>query len=81
MDDSKMENKPFVGVASIGTSVGLSWKFRVAKIVSIFTVEAPTIAGTLEIIEKTDSEQNPGSESVLRAKALYILYMCITCDM
>jgi hypothetical protein len=31
-DGSKMENKPFVGFASIDMSDGISWKFRIAKI-------------------------------------------------
>jgi hypothetical protein len=42
-----MENKPFVGFTSIDISEGISWKFRIAKIVSIFTVEALAICETL----------------------------------
>jgi hypothetical protein len=69
MDDSKMENKPFVGFASVDISDGISWKLRTAKIVSTFTVEALAIGETLEIIKKIYSEQNfvifLDSESVL----------------
>jgi hypothetical protein len=70
MDGSKIENKPFIGFASIDISDGTSWKFRIAKIASTFTAEALAIGETLEIIEKIDSEQNfmifLDSESVLK---------------
>jgi hypothetical protein len=39
-DGSKMENKPFIEFASIDISYSISWKFRIAKIVSTFTAEA-----------------------------------------
>jgi ribonuclease HI len=65
-----MENKQFVGFAVIDIRGGISWKFRVAKIASTFTAEALAICETLEIIEKTDSEQNfvifSDSESILK---------------
>jgi hypothetical protein len=57
MDSSKIENKPFVGLALIDISDGISWKFGIAKIASTFTVESSAIGETLEIIEKIDSEQ------------------------
>jgi hypothetical protein len=57
-DGSKMENKPFVGFASIDINDGRSWKFRIAKIASTFTAKALAIGETLEIIDKIDSEQN-----------------------
>jgi hypothetical protein len=47
-----MLNKPFVGFASIDISDGISWKFRIAKIASTFTAQAPAVGETLEIIEK-----------------------------
>jgi hypothetical protein len=50
--DSKMEDKPFVGSASIDIKDGRSMKFRISEIASIFTAEALAIAETLEIIEK-----------------------------
>jgi hypothetical protein len=53
-----MENKPFVGFASISVSDGISWKFRIAKITSTFTTGALAIGETLEIIYKIHSEQN-----------------------
>jgi hypothetical protein len=69
-DGSRMENKPFVGFASIDINDDISWKFRIAKIGSTFTAEALAIGDTLEIIEKIDSEQNfvifSDSESVLK---------------
>jgi hypothetical protein len=37
---SKMENKPFVGFASIGVSDDITWKFRIAMIPSTFKAEA-----------------------------------------
>jgi hypothetical protein len=54
-DGSKMENKPFTGLAAINISDGVSWKFRMAKIASTFTAEALSIDETLEI-EKIDSD-------------------------
>jgi hypothetical protein len=57
-DGSKMENKPIAGFASIDISDGISWKFRISKIPSTLTTEALAIGEILEIIEKTDSEQN-----------------------
>jgi hypothetical protein len=51
-DGSKMENKPFVGLASIDINDGHTSKFRIAKIASTFTAEALAISETLEIIEK-----------------------------
>jgi hypothetical protein len=54
----KMENKPFVGFASIDINDGHSRKFRIAKITSTFMVEALAIGETLEIFDKIDSEQN-----------------------
>jgi hypothetical protein len=57
-DGSKMENKTFVGFASIEMSDGISWKFGIAKIASTFTAEALATGETLEIIEKIDLEQN-----------------------
>jgi ribonuclease HI len=70
MDGSKTENKPFIGFAAIDISDGISCKFRIAKIVSTFTAEALAIGETLEIIVKTESEQNfvflSDSESVLK---------------
>jgi hypothetical protein len=53
-----MENKPFVGFASIDINDGRGRKFRIAKIASTFTAEALAIGETLEIIEKIGSEQN-----------------------
>jgi hypothetical protein len=61
-----MENKPFVGLASID----IYRKFRRAKIASTFIAEALAISETLEIIDKIDSEQNfvilSDSESALK---------------
>jgi hypothetical protein len=51
-DSSKMEEKPFVGFASIDIEHGCSTKFRISKIASTFTAEALAIGETLEIIEK-----------------------------
>jgi hypothetical protein len=51
-----MEDKPFVGSASIRD--GRSMKFRICKIAPTFTAEALAIGETLEVIEKVDSEQN-----------------------
>jgi hypothetical protein len=34
---SKMENKAFTGFTSIDINYGISWKFRISKIASIFT--------------------------------------------
>jgi hypothetical protein len=69
-DDSKTENKPFVGFTSIFVSDGISWKFRIAKIESTFTAEELAIGEILEIIGKIHSEQNfvnfSDSESVLK---------------
>jgi hypothetical protein len=42
----------------IDISDGISWKFRIAKIASTFTVVALAICETLEIIDQIDSEQN-----------------------
>jgi hypothetical protein len=53
-----MENKSFVGFASIDTNYGRSSNFRIAKLASTFTAEALAIGETLEIIDKIDSEQN-----------------------
>jgi hypothetical protein len=65
-----MENKPFVGFASIDISDGISWKLRIAKTASTFTADALAIGETLEIVGKIDSEQNlvtfSDSESVLK---------------
>jgi hypothetical protein len=55
---SKMENKPFVGLASIDINDGHSRKFRIAELPSTCTAEALAIGETLEIIEKIDSEKN-----------------------
>jgi hypothetical protein len=55
---SKTENKPFIGLAPIDISDGISWKFKIVKIAATLKVEALTIGETLEIIEKMDSEQN-----------------------
>jgi hypothetical protein len=57
-DGSKMEGRPFVGFTSIDIKDGCSRKFRIAKTASTFTAEALAIGKTLEITEKTDSEQN-----------------------
>jgi hypothetical protein len=51
-DDSKMENKSFEGFAAIDISDGISRKFRIATMASIFTAEALAIGETLEITEK-----------------------------
>jgi hypothetical protein len=53
-----MEDKSFVGFASINIKDGRSRKFRIPKIASTFTAEALAIGETLEIIEKIVSEQN-----------------------
>jgi hypothetical protein len=53
-----MEDKPFVGPASIDIKDGRSMTFWISKIASTFTAEALPIGETLEIIEKIDSEQN-----------------------
>jgi hypothetical protein len=70
MDGSKTENKTFIGLASMDICDGISWKFRIVKIVSALTAEALTIGETLEIIGKIDSEQNvmifTDSESMLK---------------
>jgi hypothetical protein len=58
MDGSKMEDKPFAGFMSTDIKDGHSRKFRIAKIASTFTAEALAIDKILEIIEKTDLEQN-----------------------
>jgi hypothetical protein len=58
LDNTNMENKSFVGSTLIDISDGISWKFRIAKIASTFTVEALAIGKTLEIIAKIDLEQN-----------------------
>jgi hypothetical protein len=42
MNGSKIENKPFVGFASVDISDCISWKF-IFKIASIFTAEAQAI--------------------------------------
>jgi hypothetical protein len=47
-----MEDKLFVGFASINIKDGRSRKFRIAKIASTFMAEALAIGETLEIIEK-----------------------------
>jgi hypothetical protein len=49
---SKMENKPLLGFALIDISDGISWKIRIAKIASTFTVVALAIGETPEIIKK-----------------------------
>jgi hypothetical protein len=51
-EGSRMENKPFVGFATIDISDGISWKFRITKLSSTFTEEALVIGETLEIIKK-----------------------------
>jgi hypothetical protein len=51
-DGSKMENKPFVGLASIDTNDGRSRKCGIAKLASKFTAEALAIGETLGIIKK-----------------------------
>jgi hypothetical protein len=51
-DGSEMENKPFVGFAAIDISDGISWKFRIAKIVSTFTAEALAIDKTQKSLKK-----------------------------
>jgi hypothetical protein len=70
MDGSKMENKPFVGFASIDISDGIREKSRITKIASTFTAEALATGETLEIIDRTDSKQNfvtfSDSQSVLK---------------
>jgi hypothetical protein len=48
-----MEDKPFVGFASIDISDAISRKCRISKIASTFTAEALAIAKTQEIIEKS----------------------------
>jgi hypothetical protein len=53
-----MEDKPFVGFASIDIKYGRSIKLWISKIASTFTAEALAIGETLEIIEKIDSGQN-----------------------
>jgi hypothetical protein len=58
MDSSKMENKPFVGFASVDISDVISWKFRIAIIVSTFTEEKLATGEILEIIDRTDLKQN-----------------------
>jgi hypothetical protein len=71
-DDSKLENKPFVGFAEtlVDISDGISWEFRIAKLASTFTAEPLAIGETLEIIEKIGWQQNfvnfSDSESVLK---------------
>jgi hypothetical protein len=50
-----MENRPFIGVASMAISDGIGWKLRIVKIASVFTAEALTIDESLKII---DLEQN-----------------------
>jgi hypothetical protein len=47
-----MEDKPFVGFASIDIKDGRSMKFWICKIGSTFTAETLAIGETLEIIEK-----------------------------
>jgi hypothetical protein len=46
-----MENKPFVGLASIDINDSRSRKFRIAKLASTFTAEALAIGERLEIID------------------------------
>jgi hypothetical protein len=53
MDGPKMENKPFIGFASIDTNDSISWKFRIAKLASTFTAGALAICETLEIKTRT----------------------------
>jgi hypothetical protein len=53
-----MENRLFLVFALINISYGISWKFRIAKIASTFTVVALAIGETLEIFDKIDLEQN-----------------------
>jgi hypothetical protein len=57
MGASIMENKSFVGFATIGIIDCISWKFRIAKIASTFTAEALAIIETLEFIEKIDKHR------------------------
>jgi hypothetical protein len=47
MDSSKLENKLFIGFASIYINDGHSRKFGIAKILSTFTAEALAIVETL----------------------------------
>jgi hypothetical protein len=47
-----MEDKPFVGFASIDISDAISRKFNISEIASTFTVEALAIAETLESFKK-----------------------------
>jgi hypothetical protein len=65
-----MENKSFVGFASIGIIDGLRWRLKKNKIASTFTAEALAIGESLYIMRKIDSEQNfmifPDWESVLK---------------
>jgi hypothetical protein len=69
-DGSQIQNKPSVGFASIDVSYRISWKFRIAKIVSTFTAEALEIGKTKELVEEIGSEKNfvifSDSESVLK---------------
>jgi ribonuclease HI len=53
-----MENKSFVGFSAIDIGDAISCKFGIATIASTFTEEALAIGETLEIVEKSDSEQN-----------------------
>jgi hypothetical protein len=52
-----MEDKPFVGFASIDIKYDRSMKFRISNIASTFTVEALAIGETLAIIANIDLEQ------------------------
>jgi hypothetical protein len=72
-DSTKMEDKPFVGFASIDIKDSGSKKFRIAKIAFAFKAEALAVGETLEIIEKINSERNfiifSASVSVLKVLA------------
>jgi ribonuclease HI len=57
-DGSKMEDKLFVGFASIDIKDGRSMKSGISKIASTFTTEALSIGETLEKLEKIEPEQN-----------------------
>jgi hypothetical protein len=63
-DGSKVETKPFIGFVTLDISDGISWKFR-----AHIKREALAIGETLQIIDRTDSQQNfmifSDSESLL----------------
>jgi hypothetical protein len=51
-DNSKW--RTIVGLELIDINDGMSWKFRIANIASILTVEALAVGGTTEIIKRTE---------------------------